>query len=103
MDSQTIKQRILSGDMSDEELSALIKSRVESHPRKQSGGFLKTILKGFIDAYTAPSMWRLALEASLIFIVICGIIFLSYADKIDAMITSVLLSFVLGFLFGKIK
>jgi hypothetical protein len=60
-------------------------------------------LKGFLEGYTAPVMWRLGLEMALIFSVVAGIIFLSYAGRIDVTITSVLLAFVLGFLFGKIK
>lgn len=101
MDTQAIKQKILTGEITDEELSNLLANN--SHPRKQDGSFLKTILKGFIEGYTAPNMWRLTLEAILIFFVIVGIVFLSYAGRIDAMVTSVLLAFVLGFLFGKIK
>jgi lipopolysaccharide export LptBFGC system permease protein LptF len=101
MDAQIIKQKILTGEMTDNELSSLLGNN--SHSRKQGGNFLKTILKGFIDGYTAPNMWRLALEFILILFVVIGIIVLSYSGRIDATITSVLMAFILGFLFGKIK
>jgi hypothetical protein len=97
MDTKTIKQRVLSEDMTDDELLNLLSKR------KQGGSFLKTILKGFLEGYTAPVMWRITLEITLIFLVVAGIILLSYVGRIDAMTTSVLLAFVLGFLFGKIK
>lgn len=99
MDAAAIKQKILAGEMSEIELADLLGSK--SH--KQGGSFLKTILKGFLEGYTAPIMWRLTLEMILIFLVIAGVITLSILGKIDATITSVLLAFVLGFLFGKIK
>jgi hypothetical protein len=100
MDAKTIKQQIISGDLSEDELSALLNKGNSSTKR---GGFLKTILKGFIEGYTAPNMWRMTLEAILLFSVIMGIILLSYAGHLNMMITSVLFAFVLGFLFGKIK
>lgn len=103
MDTQTIKNRILSGDISEGELEKLLADKSDSHVHKQKGSFLKTILKGFIDAYTAPNMWRLTLQAVIICLVIIGIVILSYAGRIDAMQTAVLLAFILGFLFGKIK
>ena len=104
MDTQAIKQKILAGEMTDDQLSNLLGNKSNNtHAHKQGGSFLKTILKGFIEGYTAPNMWRLTLEFILILLVVAGIIFLSYAGRIDAMVTSVLLAFVLGFLFGKIK
>jgi hypothetical protein len=99
MDTKTVKEQIISGKLSDSELSSLLGKG--SMPRK--GSFLKTIMKGFIDGYTAPNMLRMSLEAVLIFSVIAGTIFLSYAGQLNMMITAVLLAFVLGFLFGKIK
>lgn len=104
MDTQAIKQKILKGEMTDEEFSNLLDNKFNNlHSHKRSGSFLKTILKGFIEGYTAPNMWRLTLEFVLILLVVVGIVCLSYAGRIDAMVTSVLLAFVLGFLFGKIK
>ena len=104
MDAPTIKQKIIKGEMTDEELSTLLGNKTNNvHHHKQSGNFLKTILEGFIDGYTAPNMWRLALEAFLVFFVTVGIVFLSYTGRVDTMGTSILLAFVLGFLFGKIK
>ena len=103
MDTQTIKQKILAGEMTDGELASLLGNKTNLNTHKQGGSFLKTILKGFVEGYTTPNMWRLTLEFILILLVVAGIIFLSYAGRIDAMVTSVLLAFVLGFLFGKIK
>lgn len=101
MDTQALKQKILSGEMSDTEFSNLIKNG--SHTRKPGGNFLKTILKGFIQGYTAPNMYRATLEALLILLVIVGIVILAYTGRIDSTISSVLIAFVLGFLFGKLK
>ncbi|MDF2439003.1 MAG: hypothetical protein K0Q95_3379 [Bacteroidota bacterium] len=100
MDAKTIKQQIISGALSEDELSAILN---KGNSLSKRGGFLKTILKGFIEGYTAPNMWRMTLETFLLFSVITGIIILSYAGHLDMMITSVLLAFVLGFIFGKIK
>jgi hypothetical protein len=99
MDAASIIEKINSGKMSEHELTELLSGK--SH--KTGGSFLKTILKGFLEGYTAPVMWRMTMEMILIFLVIAGIVTLSILGRIDAMITSVLLAFVLGFLFGKIK
>ena len=98
---QTLKDKITKGEISDDELSALL-GKPNGHPREQAS-FLKTILKGFLEGYTAPNMWRLTLEATLIFFALAAVVILSYAGRIDATVTSVLLVFVFGFLFGKIK
>jgi lipopolysaccharide export LptBFGC system permease protein LptF len=103
MDPQTLKQRIIDGEMTDAELQDLLNVKLVSQPKKQGGGFLKTILKGFLEGYTAPNMWRMTLEAILILMVILGVVFLSYNGRIDGVVSSVILAFVLGFLFGKIK
>jgi hypothetical protein len=104
MEAQTIKQKILAGEITDEELSHLLGNKPSnSAPHKQGSSFMKSILRGFIEGYTAPNMWRLGLEFTLILIVVVGIVLLSFTGRIDAMLTSVLLAFVLGFLFGKIK
>jgi hypothetical protein len=103
MDTQLIKQKLLSGDMTDEELSALLDEKSGSHKNKPRGNFLKTILKGFVDAYTAPAIWRLALQTLLILLSITGVVALSYLGKIDAAMTAIIMAFILGFLFGKIK
>jgi hypothetical protein len=100
MDAQTLKQRILKGEMSDEEISKLLVSKT---PRKQSGTFMKTVLAGFIDGYATPQLWKIIISGILFLSIIVGIIILSYAGKIDAMVTSILLAFILGFLFGKVK
>lgn len=99
MDIQGIKEKIIKGEMSDDELSKLLSSKT----KKQSGGFMSTLLKGFVDNYTTPQIWRVVLNAILLLTVILAIVFLSYTEKIDAMVTTILLSFVLGYLFGKIK
>ena len=103
MDTQAIKQKIMKGELTDDELSNLLNKPNNALIRKRGGSFMKNILKGFIEGYTAPNMWRLTLEAILIFLVVAGVVFLSYAGRIDTTITAVLLAFVLGFLFGKIK
>lgn len=90
----------MAGEASDQELLNLLGG---THSHKQKGSFLKTILKGFIDAYTAPNMWRVTLQAVLILLVIVETVLLTYWGKIDSNVTSVLLAFVLGFLFGKFK
>ena|ERR1043166_7627378 len=100
MDAQSIRQKITSGDMSDQELLDLLKG---SHAHKQKGSFLKTILKGFNDAYTAPAIWRLILQAVLILLVIVGTLMLAYWGKIDNAVASVIMAFLLGFLFGKFR
>lgn len=100
MDAQTLKQRILKGEMSDEEISKLLMNKA---PRKQNGTFMKTVLAGFIDGYATPQLWKIIISGILFLSIIVGIIILSYAGKIDAMVTSILLAFILGFLFGKVK
>ncbi|MFL5762739.1 MAG: hypothetical protein ACJ77K_02285 [Bacteroidia bacterium] len=100
MDVQAIKRKIMANEMSDDELLGLVSPAIH---HRGKGSFLKTILKGFVDAYTAPNMWRVMLQAILIFVVIIGTVLLSYWGRIDATVTSVLLAFVLGFLFGKFK
>ena len=104
MDIQDVKQKILTGEMTDEELVKLLSPKKTSSTSKKSGsGFLSTVLKGFQEGFAEPYLWRIILQLSLLFVIVLVITFLSYNGKIDAMITSVLLSFVLGFLFGKIK
>lgn len=104
MDTQTLKQKILSGEMTDSELTNLIRNRANGSSKRRPGGnFLKTIIKGFVQGYAAPNMYRATLEAVLILIVIIGTMVLSYTERIDTVVTSVLLAFVLGFLFGKLK
>jgi hypothetical protein len=100
MDVQTIKQKIISGDMTDQEILNLFGG---TRAHKPKGNFLKTILKGYIDAYTAPTIWRFTLQAILILLVVTGTVLLSYQGKIDSTITAVFLAFILGFLFGKFK
>jgi hypothetical protein len=98
MNIQNLKQRILDGQISDEELSKLL----VSHPGG-TAGFMQNILKGFVDGYTKPNLWRSVMESILIFSVILGVITLAYAGKMDAMMAAVMLSLILGFLLGKIK
>ena len=100
MDTKSLKEKIINGQISDEELSALLGNN--KHVRSK-GSFLRNILKGFIDGYTVPNMWKTFFESFLILVIIIGAIILSYTGKMDNMITAVLLSSVLGFLFGKIK
>ncbi len=100
MDIQAIKDKILKGEMTDEEFTKLLAAKV---PHKKSGNFMKTILEGFIEGYTAPHMWRIILNAVLLFTMIIAILILSYSGKIDTMITSVLLSLILGYLLGRLN
>ena len=102
MDIKAIKDKILNGGVSEEELSKILND-LSSHPKKQGSSFLKTILKGFIDGYTTPQIWRLGLQIGLLFVIVVAIIILSYSGKIDSAMTSILMAFVIGFLFGKMK
>ncbi|MBI1837802.1 MAG: hypothetical protein HYR91_11125 [Flavobacteriia bacterium] len=103
MDIQAIKDKILKGDLSESELLEILKKITPPPIKKRSGNFLKTLLTGFIEGYSKPIIWKLILEAILIFVVIVSTVILSYFGKIDATVTAVVLAFVLGFLFGKIK
>ena len=98
MDIQNLKQKIKEGQITDEELSQLLESAALG-----KGNFIQNILKGFIDGYTTPNLWKLILESFLIFVVVAAVSILAYAGKMDTMISAVILSSVLGFLFGKIK
>ena len=102
MDIESIKQKIASGQMSGDELGKLL-SKTGGTSKAKGPGFLKSILKGFIEGYTEPMMLRAALEAVLILVIVIGIIILACMDKIEPIITSTLIAFGLGFLFGKIK
>ena len=102
MDFEAIKQKIINGEMTNEELSKLFVNK-PVNTRKQKSTFLSSILKGFIDGYVEPHFWKMILEISLIFTVVVAVVLLSFFGKIDATVTSVLLSLVLGFLFGKMK
>lgn len=104
MDIDAVKQKIINGEMTDEELAKLLTHKPSSsHPRKENSGFMSTILKGFIDGYAQPHLWRLILETVLILSIVVGVVILSYAGKIDATITVVILAFIIGFIFGKMK
>jgi hypothetical protein len=98
MNTQELKQKIVNGQISDVELSKLLP---KSGSRKSS--FFKDLLKGFIEGYTIPNLWKIALESLLILVILIGAITLSFAGKMDNTTTAVLLSAVLGFLFGKIR
>lgn len=100
MNIQTIKDKILNGEMTDDELSKLITGKPSP---KRGGGFLKELFNGFSEVYTEPQMLRIILNACLILVIILAIVFLSYSGKINMLVTTMLLSFVMGFLFGKIK
>jgi hypothetical protein len=104
MDIKTLKSKIQNGEISDVELMDLLAQNLnKTNDEHERGGFLNTILKGFVDGYTTPNMLRATIEGLLLIIIIIGIIILSYAGRIDSMITAVLFAFILGFLFGKIK
>jgi hypothetical protein len=103
MDIQAVKQKIIKGEISDDELAKLLIHKAPSQPRREKPTFLNTILKGFVDGYAEPHLWRLILEISLIFVVVLAVVLLAYSGKIDSTIAVVLLAFVLGFIFGKMK
>lgn len=101
MDAQEIKQKILDGELNEEELTSLLAhGRRSTKPR---GGFMKTLLKGFIDGYTTPQLYRALMEAALIFMVIAGIVALTWVGKLDMTLCAVFLALVLGYLFGKTR
>ncbi len=97
-----MSEKILKNKSINKEPGSLTGNSIHT-PAQRKGSFFKTLLKGYIDAYTTPNIFRAMLEACLILVVIVGVIILSYTGRIDAMTTSVLIAFILGFLFGKIK
>ncbi|MEO6303356.1 MAG: hypothetical protein ABIP51_09285 [Bacteroidia bacterium] len=100
MDTKLIKEKIINGQISEEELSALLGNTKKTY-KKES--FLKTIVKGYTDVYAVPNMYKNTLEAILIFVILIGGIVLSYVGKMDTTTIAVLFAAVLGFLFGKIR
>lgn len=98
MDAKTVKEKIINGLITEEELSKLLTSKA-SH----KGSFLKTLLKGVNEGYIIPSIQKTMFESFLILTIITGIIILSYHNKMDNTITAALLATVLGYLFGKIR
>ena len=100
MNAQTLKEKIMSGQITDDELLEML-SKAKRH--RNSGSTFKNILNGFIQGYTVPSLWKLILESLLILVIVIGTIVLSYANKMNDTTTAVILASVLGFLFGKIK
>ena len=99
MDTETLKEKLVSGNMTEEDAAELLKNLAKT---KESRGFTG-MLQQLLDAYFAPKMWKLALEAMLIVAAITVIFVLSYTGRIDATVTSVLIGFSLGFLFGRIR
>ncbi|MGV3632233.1 MAG: hypothetical protein ACO1O6_13575 [Bacteroidota bacterium] len=98
MDAKTVKDKILQGMMTEEELARLL---AKPHTRKSN--FVKTILEGIYRSYAFPTMLKRIMESLLILIVITGTVILSYNNKLDSTITAALLASVLGYLFGKIR
>lgn len=98
MDAKTVQEKIINGQLTEKELAALLAVKPA-----RSGNFMKSLLKGFIEGYTVPTLWKIITESILIFSIIIGTIILSYTDKLDATVTAALLSGVLGFLFGKMR
>ncbi len=101
MELQEIKNKIINNQISQEEIIKLLDSLPVNRTRK--GNLMKNLIKGYVDTYTVPNMLKLALETCLIFSVVVGIVILSYKGIIDPAITAVLIAFLLGFLFGKIR
>ncbi len=100
MEMETVKKKILSGKLNDEEIIALLKE--VSTEEKGDGTFL-TIVKTLIKSYLLPRMWKLIIEAVLIISAITVIFILSYSGRINETVTAVLMAFSLGFLFGRIR
>jgi hypothetical protein len=98
MDAKTIKEKIMNGQLTEEELGKLLSFRTA-----QKGSFLKTILKGVNDGYTVPMMRKTIIESMLILTIIIGTVILSYNNKMDNTVTAALMSAILGYLFGKIR
>lgn len=72
MNAADVKQKLLLGQMSEDELSELLKG-----PGKKRGSFLKTILSGFIKGYTEPQLLKTILDAVLLFSLMAGLIVLT--------------------------
>lgn len=102
MNAETLKEKISSGEISDSELLKAFEHTSGTRSKGKSS-FLKTVIQGYIDGYTTPQLWRVMLESILISMVVTGVVILAYANKVDATVAAVMLAFVLGFLFGKIK
>ena len=102
MDAETLKQKISSGEISDSDLLKAFDHTAGTRS-KGKNSFLKTLIQGYIDGYATPQIWRVMLESILISMVVTGVVILAYANKVDATVAAVMLAFVLGFLFGKIK
>jgi hypothetical protein len=100
MNAHTIREKILKEEISDKDLAEMLGQNTHS---SRKGGFFKTLIKGFIDVYTTPNIYRTIAETLLIILIIAGIVILSLTGHIDSVISSVLFAFILGFLFGKIK
>ena len=69
----------------------------------QKGNIMKTLMKMFNENYTAPNMWKLMLESTLLAMVIASAVVLAYAGKMSEGTVAVILAAVLGFLFGKMR
>jgi hypothetical protein len=100
MEIETIKKKILSGKLTDEEIVTLLQELAGNE--KGESTFL-TVVKSLIKSYLMPRMWKLIIETVLIIIAVTAILILSSTGKIDATVTAVLLAFSLGFLFGRIR
>ena len=100
MDLNDIKNKILNNQITEEEINALLKKIT---PTRRKGTFMKTLVGGIVDGYTKPMILKLVIESILIFLIVVSVVILSYVGKIDTTVTMIMLAFVLGFLFGKIR
>jgi len=100
MEMETIKKKILSGKLKEEEIVALLEEVTKED--KEDGTFL-TVVKTLIKSYLMPRMWKLIIETVLIISAIAVIAILSYSGRINETVTAVLMAFSLGFLFGRIR
>ena len=102
MNATEFKQKIKDNLISDEELENLLSGRQYNSSGKK-GGLVNNLIKGYIDGYTTPNLWKVVLEFFLILVIILSVVFLNYSGKIESPVSTVILSSVLGFVFGKIK
>lgn len=98
MDAKEIKQKMLAGQLSDEELEALLRKQ---GGKKKSSGLLGMLANSFEKGYTEPQMMKLKLEALLLFMIITSVVLLSCLAVLDVMVTVVLLSVITGYLLGR--
>ncbi len=100
MEIETIKNKILSGKLTEDEIVSLLEEVTNENKGETT---FRAIINGLIKSYLMPRMWKLIIETVLIVSAIAAIFVLSYTGRIDTTVTAVLMAFSLGFLFGRIR